>query len=392
MINAAGMMYREEQAAIRARLVLPVCGAILVGGLAGLPLALGWHSVALALVAAVIGGLVLLRWPVAGFYGLAGATLLFDSYSIEALNVPSAVVPYWTSVNGFTPLPLPVTPAELALLATVGVIVLRRLHDSRRPVLHGGRLLVPLLIFLGAVAYGVLRGIALQDRLLATPFSLQIAVIEARAFISLALMYLLTVTVVDSPARLRPLLWVIVVVLALKALQAIWLTAQLGSAIFEMNEIAPHEESLFWSGLFLLAVGLWACTRASRLRFTVTALLPVIAFALIANQRRISFVALGVGLLLSWLLLLTLPHLRHRMLTGGVVLAVVLGTYMALAACLSNRGGALGGRARIGARCSIERLAGDGERQHRAHDRASAGGGDRFRAPHRLLGGATAHG
>jgi len=322
MLADARPTARTEARALNARLLALVAAWTLLACACAALLLLGQPLLAAALAVAVPGALLLLRRPELGFYTVVAGALLFDHHKLPALNLPSGRVPFWDPVGG-------VPPAAALMIATLGVVVLRRLHEDRRPLLRLGPFFLPCLIFFGVIIYGVGRGITFHDLAIVVPFQARMALIEFGSLVYLPFMYLLAVNLIEARTDLRRLVWVIVGALGLKALQSLWVVARLRAGVFDLNEITPHEDALFLNALALLAAGLWLYRGPRGLRLAGALLLPAILITLVANQRRTGFITLAVGVIVCALMLLSDPRQRRRVLLLGAAGAILATGYTA---------------------------------------------------------------
>lgn len=307
-----------------------IAGAVaFVALLAGALLYLGRPDLALALVIAPTGLLLLGRWPAAGFYAVVMLALVFDHYTTPGVTLLTTTVPVFESVDGITGIPLPLTPVEIIALMSLALLVLQRMHAGRRPLLAIGRLALPVALFTGALGYGLWRGITFHDLQNPLAFNADAAIAEMSPFIFLPVMYLLAVNVLDSQRRVTTFAWVIIVSLGVKSLQGAWVVASLGGGVLDLNEIATHEDSLFANCLILLAIGLWALDGPRTQRLATIIALPLVVLMLAANQRRAAYVALALGLMIVVSLLLTIRRRRRHVLVATALFTIVAAAYTA---------------------------------------------------------------
>lgn len=306
-------------------LIVFACG--LAGASAAL-LALQREELALvAILAPMLAALIAWR-PVIGFSVLIAGAFILDQYDpTNRRLLLSAQIRFWNAFNNFSGIPLRLSPAEVLMLTTYAILIFRRGHARQRPLIPTGALIVPIGIFAAALGFGMWRGLTYQHPLIAQGFSMDAALAEIRAMLYIPIVYLLTYAVVDTPRRARFLVWLVIVAVGLTVLQAGWVTLQLGWGVFDLNEIAVHEASMFWNGLIVLLIGLAIFRGPVRQRRVLLALLPIIIVALVANQRRAGFAALGLALAVGAAMLSTDPRLRRRVVWTSLILAVVLGSY-----------------------------------------------------------------
>ncbi len=307
-------------------LVLAAAALVVALGTVAL-LWLGRPLLALLCTGGLAGLLVLARWPVAGLYTLTGSALLIDQYRVIDLEgymgarLPSGYLPFWQTFGG-------VTMADAIVVISLALLVVQRLHRGAAPLV-AGPLLAPVGLFSVAVLFGVWRGITLVDLVSPAPFSARAAVAEARALLYLPLLYLLAVTVLDTRARVHGLLWVMIAATGLKALQTLWVVSRLGAGVFDINEVATHEDSIYIGALVVLALVAAVYRLPVTMRHALLALLPVVAVALVANHRRISFIALGAALAVAGLMLLADRGLRRSVVLAVAVVGLALTVYAA---------------------------------------------------------------
>ena len=328
MIRTASYSVDQFRAAERDRLLALAAAAGVLALLCALLLLAGLAVLAVALTGAIAGALLLWRWPAAGFFTVFGAAILLER-SETVLGQPRTITSFWKSFDSFSPLPLPLTPAVIIAGGALGLLLLRCLWERRWPLL--GRLGLACLVLTAALVYGLARGVVFYHPLLSSRFDLRAAISELNALPLLVMMYLLAVNLVRTRRQAGAVLWLLVGLLGLKALELSLSTLRLGATTFSYNEIAGHEVSLFISTLVLIAVGLWVCRAPRAQRLAVAALLPLVLIGLVANQRRTGYVALAAALVLCAVPLARAYGLPRRMLLAGVAAAVLLLGYGALA-------------------------------------------------------------
>ncbi len=281
--------------------------------------ALGFSYLLAILVVLIITALVI-RWPVVGFFVILVAALAIDQSPTSVVGgSPTLYVFYWpTSLQG-----LPDRPIGFFLLFVLLVFMLHGLL-TRQHLLRGGELLLPFLLFLGCVIWGIVHG-------LASGANLPILVEEVRSFWYLLLGYLLAYNLIRKKQHVRFLVWCVILCAGIKALQGVYIYLFVIHGDLAANhEIMAHEESYFWISVLLLIV-LFSLHSQYRPQFyTALALLPFLLIALIANNRRADFVALLVGLVVAWVLIFTVKvHARKWLLVVLLVTALFIGAYVA---------------------------------------------------------------
>ena len=194
----------------------------------------------------------------------------------------------------------------------------------REKALQGGKLLKPFLFFLFCVAYGVVNG-------LATDGDFKIIVLEIRPFWYLFAAYLLAYNLVKHKNHIRFFFWLVIVCAGLRTIQGlyIWLIVLHGS--LTQHDIMPHEDSFFFVGLILLIILFIIHHRYRPQLYTALLILPFLVDVLNANNRRADYVALLVGIVVAWILVIQIkPHARKMLITALLVCAILGSIYIAV--------------------------------------------------------------
>ena len=325
----ARLTVTQRRTTLRLRELLLAAGLSLYAVLCLAPAAAGMYGVAVMAAFVPLAAVALLRWPALGFWTLFAGAILIE-HGITVLDQPGGVGRFWKSLDSFTPLPVPLTPALMLAFAAAGCLVLRALWGGRWPRLHWGPLLLPLAALSLAVMYGLVRGLTFYHPALPQPFDLRAAFSEMNAFPFLPLMYLLGHNALRSRRDLRRLIWVLAIALGIKALEMDFQAVRRGSAVLALNELAGHESSLMLNGFVVLGVAVWLLRGSSRLQKMAIALMPFVALALVLNKRRTGFIVLALALVFGALLLLTERGLRRRVLPVVVLTALVSACYVAV--------------------------------------------------------------
>ncbi len=301
--------------------LLLLLATVAFGGLLARPILPAVPLLEIAICAAVIGLGVICRQPVLSVYFLVFTAIFLEQWGITGLAPLTAQTHIFETLSGFTPIPIPISPVELIMLLTLGVILLPALAKQGRPVV-GGPLLVPLLIFLAAVtlslAYGFAKGPA------GTAFNGKAAWTEARSFFYMGFAYLLTCNLLTDRKRLHTFVWCIILALGLKGVEGIQRYLYQKQNGLALEALTGHEDVLFFATFYLLMAGMLVYGRH---RQQLTALywffLPL-TFTLLATKRRIGFICLAVGFVVFALAMLqTRRQLFFRVVPVVMVLVVV---------------------------------------------------------------------
>ena len=225
----------------------------------------------------------------------------------------TAHIPLFHGLGG-----LHVAPADLVLIM-VCFIALARTPDrsrARTPIWYA------LLGLMGAVAWGAALGVLHHG-------DIRVSFMEMRPFVYVAATYLLTSTLVTDRRALRAVLWTLVACIALKAAQGLVIFMQVRHMDPRPESVLGHEESFFFALLVFLVLAMWLWRVDGRLRATATWLLPLVALADLANDRRAAWLVLGGGLLTIVAIgLKALPERRIVLWRGLAVALVVSAVYL----------------------------------------------------------------
>lgn len=249
----------------------------------------------LVLCAAVVAVGTIWRHPEVALYLLFVAALDFEQFEIAGLHPITAQTHFFQTLNGFTPLSVPVSPAEMVLLLTLAAVFLPKLAKTGRPVVKGA-LFGPVIFFLVAIvaafAYGAVAGPA------GTRFDVNAAWAEARSFMYLIATYFLACNLITDRKRLNVFVWLFVGGLCFKGLQGIknYISEKQGGVALEA--ITGHEDVIFFSVFFLLLAAMLVFGAHHRQKVVMLWGSFPIFFTLLATKRRIGFIVLAVGVLM----------------------------------------------------------------------------------------------
>src|SRR5436190_5851541 len=135
-----------------------VLGGVAAGVLASL-MVLGGVTIGFGLTLAVpailVGAALIVRWPLVGFYVVAGCAVLVEQAALFTPVVTDRLtIFYWPpALEGFVERPI-----GILFIVTLLMLVCHRLINHQQ-LLHGGELLWPFLFYLLCVAGGVLHGL-----------------------------------------------------------------------------------------------------------------------------------------------------------------------------------------------------------------------------------------
>lgn len=291
-------------------------------------------SLALGAIGALVVSYVAVRWPIMGFFIITVCAVLFEEDPLQYSDLTDKLhVYFWpTSLTG-----IPERPIGILFLLILFAFIVQRFMKRER-VLRGGELLWPFLGFLACVAFGIVYG-------LNTGGTSQTIVLEVRPFWYLFITYLLAYNLVSQKSQIRAFFWIVIIAAGIKGLQGCYIYfLVLHRNLSESNEIMAHEESFFFAALILLVIIFCLFYRYRAQLYVALAELPFVIIAMMANERRADYVALGVGFIVAWILIFMLKKESRKSLTVGLIVFLAIGGgYVAI---FSNVPGTIGYPAR----------------------------------------------
>jgi hypothetical protein len=188
-------------------------------------------------------------------------------------------------------------PLELCTVLTFVSWFGRSLIGERKLRFFTGPLFWPAAIFISfisiALIYGLLRG-----------GSLNIALWEIRAIYFIPAMLVLTSNLIKTQEQVVTLIWWVVGALFVKSLIAFnFVATTLGFSVGSVDRIAEHALSIHLNSLIVLAIAALLFKARTSRRILLILMLPTVMLSLLANNRRASFIALGIALTLMLLVL-----------------------------------------------------------------------------------------
>ena len=279
----------------------PQASAALVGAVVTIPLALGW----------------LWRRPARGLYVLFAAAVIQETQfsGVSFADDLGAYTPFFQDVATWTHSQnIPFSVAEVWMVLTLLFWLLKGVAahklDFRR-----GTLLRPLGLYMAMVLVGELHGLSGGG-------DFRLSLWEVRGQVYLLVAYLLTCQLIRSRRQVDLLMRLLLLGAGLKGIQGtvrylVGLQGHLGG----VEAIFPHEQSFFFNAFFCQTAILFLYGGSGRLKRVSLALLPFVALADLANQRRAAILALGVALVLIMALTaLAYPPRRRAMIAALLVL------------------------------------------------------------------------
>ncbi len=284
-------------------------------------------SILLGAGAALAVSVAAIRRPLMGFFAIIVCTVVFEQ---DPLSTPVLTdrlhIYFWpSSLMG-----IPERPIGVLFLLVLFSLICQRFVKRER-LLQGGALIWPFLGFLACVVFAVIYG-------LGTGGNNSTIILEVRPFWYLFVTYLLAYNLVTQKNQIRAFFWIVIIGAGIKGLQGCYIYfIALHGHLDGVNEIMAHEESFFFVALMLLVIIFrMHYSYRPQLSTALALMLPVI-IALVANNRRADYVALGVGFIVAWTLVFLVKKEARRSLIRGLLLFIVLGgAYVAVFAHVSG--------------------------------------------------------
>jgi hypothetical protein len=305
-------------------------GVSLGGAAAGLAvgyLVLGGHFLAIFGLIGLFVPVVMWRKPEIAPVVIMACALLIEqggeglssssvSSAASAAAALSPSVPITGSIPFFAGLgSVHLDPADILVIFTIVIVVVKMarvapINWPRSAVSRGMTALIC------CVLLGLVVGASHH-------FKSRIALQECRPFFYLASAYFLTSILIRSRTALDRMLWALVICEPIKSLQGLIVFIKTRSWPVAPEAVLGHEEAYFFSLYMLLVAGLWLFGLRGRMRTVATALLPLVIFADLVNDRRAAWLILGGGLIVMFATgYIVLPE-RRRVL-GRVALIAAL--------------------------------------------------------------------
>jgi hypothetical protein len=318
-----GLVVRRS-AQLRWLTVLYCAGGLGLGLLAG-ALSLGGHTAGIVLVAGLALPIVIWKWPRASIILAMVIATMFEQFPVDpwpAKSVPLPLVtdqlPLFQSLNdGMGLSGVLLNPLELIILLTALVWLMKGVaqRDLQLPrsALAGGLAILFVLALLAEV-HGLMAGGDLRESLR-----------ELRPWVYLGVFYLLAAQLLARYGGPWALLWAFVIGTGIKGVEGTIRFVMVRGSLPRPEAILAHEEAVFFGVFLLLTATLWIFGEKGRLRSVATALAPFVFIANVGNNRRASWLILGLGLaallVIAWV---RLPN-RRRLVGGGMALLMVIG-------------------------------------------------------------------
>lgn len=304
-----------------AMLVLTLVTGAIANGTAPGAFSLAFLVLVLSCIAAVLR-------PAIGVYVIVTLSLIGDA----------ATTPWWPFTKNMSSEEslfyvadgVSITPLEVVLGVTYASVVLRAIAVPGWTFVRG-RLLTPLLLFGAMLLFGFGKGyLTGHDR--------TVALFEIRPLLYIPLLYILMTNVFTSQRQYRLAFILAMVAVGVQSVFALSYWQSLPAVERELLEsLSEHTASLTMNLLFVFLLGLVVFKGARWKRWALVPLIVPVVWAYILSQRRAGMVALFVGFVVMFAVLLV----RDRRLFWRVAPPTALCTAL-LIAVTWNASGALG--------------------------------------------------
>jgi hypothetical protein len=283
----------------------------------------GWligFSTVLGLSVVLVVVVLIARWPIIGFYVIAGCAMLIEQEPLVLNGVTAydLYVFHWPArLSGLIERPIGF------LMLFIFLVLLCQRFVKRQTLLEGGKLFLPLSLFMLCVAWGIVHG-------LISGGNTKIIVVEVRPFWYLFLSYILAYNLIQHKDHVRLFLWFAILSAGVKSLEGVYIyLVVFHASLVGHNELMAHEESFFFAAFLLLVIlfCLHYCYRPQL--YTALLFVPSVLVAMVANQRRADYIALLVGFIVAWVLVIVVkPHARKGLIIALVIFAVLIVGYV----------------------------------------------------------------
>lgn len=303
----------------------------------------GQPQVVVALVLAVLAIALILNRPIVGLYLVFAGVVLVEQYSFNPRLVPiTSLIPLYTYVLGPA---VPIAPLDMILVLTMLGLAIEWLRRVRGrdpyPSMWRGNAVLPALGLLALLLfasemwglkrsscqyYSAVGGIDENCN-----FDLWVTNWEIRSFVYMIITTLLSFRLVNTTARVKAIVAILLVGTGVKSLQAIhnyWVGNRGGFGPEEMRALTAHEDAILFALVILLSVAAIAfqAGRTSGMMRIAVAMTPLAVAGFVVANRRIAYGAISLA---AAALLASLPRTaRRRVVLLSIPVAVLSILYL----------------------------------------------------------------
>jgi O-antigen ligase len=288
---------------------------------------------------ASVAWLILLAGAIAIFYQPRYGVYFIASFSLAGDGLLNPWYPFIKNLSSAESLlyigrATSFSPAEI-LIALTFISWLGRAVILRKLKGYAGPLFLPTLLFSAFITFGLVYGLLNHG-------NMTIALWEVRAIYYLPIMLILTSNLIKTSAQVNCLIWFIIIALFIDSLAgASFVIFVLNFDLHAVEAIAEHSYSVHLNTLFILTIAVWLFRGSRVKRITLLLMMPTVLLSYFANQRRASYITLGVALLLIAVILF-----RENRKAFWLIMPVVSFIGLIYLAAFWNSSGGIGGPAR----------------------------------------------
>lgn len=276
----------------------------------------------LALLLQIVSAVVVATWlalfaiawrPLVGLYVALGLVLLFEAGSADQLMLPGAY--FHGGLSGTLGLPVIASPLELLLVLTF-LLWLARGIAGQRLDFRTGHLFLPMMLFLGALVMGLVRGVVGGG-------DLNVALWESRFLFYMVICYVLAANTIRTRRQLAALIGISLITMALFAVEGAY--RRLALIDTGILAVAPefaygHESTIFLGALLLLVLAQQVFGAPWWQRLVGLIVLPVAVYTLLATERRAAYIAVAIAFVAVALILMVV----HRKAFVFIALPIIV--------------------------------------------------------------------
>ena len=189
-----------------------------------------------------------------------------------------------------------VNPIEIHLVLLLGVwffsLPLRKQYPFK-----GIPVWPAFVLFLGTFIFSFLYGIKSGDFL--------VALWEVRALFYFSFLYLFIPQIITTRKQVKAVMWISIVAITLKALQAIHRYAMIGFSTGGYQTLTNHEDPVFTTTIFVLTAGLFLFGSKSKKKWILLALVIPLGLGFFFGMRRAAYAGLMVSMACYFVILPT---------------------------------------------------------------------------------------
>ena len=168
---------------------------------------------------------------------------------------------------------------------------------QRRIKVYFGELTLPALVFIGFITFGLVYGIG-------TGGNVSIGLWEARPIFYLPLGVILASNLITTRKHVDRMMWAAMLALFIEGVVGVYtFFVLLGGDRGSLEAITEHSAAIHMNTLFVFALGVWLFKGSWPKRIILPLMVPPVLLTYLVTERRSSFVALVVALLLMAILL-----------------------------------------------------------------------------------------